>query len=190
MSLNSPVLAAQLRRHWQVVSAAAVLALFAVVHLLAFQPTAARFRATLKRVGDLGLVFEPSQPVPTMPPRVLALLAENALPASAAGMERESGALTAALLEDVTQLTTRHRMQVVATEPGLTSQEARAIQVRAHLRIQCSFADFVAFLDDMSRSSLLIAVDRLELVSYSPGRQTLDIWVTRYILKQTSSGRS
>jgi len=168
MPLISPLLSAQLRRHWQLAVALVVFVTFLAVHLLVFQPAANRYHLALKRAGDLGLTLETEAPPPMMPPRVLELIVENALPATAVGMERESGALTAALLEDLTQLTTRHGLQVLATEPGLTAQEARAVQVRAHLKIRCSFAKFIAFLDDMSRSNRLIAV---ELLPASLGKQ-------------------
>ncbi|HET9328111.1 MAG TPA: type 4a pilus biogenesis protein PilO [Candidatus Eisenbacteria bacterium] len=189
MPLISPILSAQLRRHWQLMFAVLVFAVFIVVHLLVFQPAAHRYHLALKRAGDLGLAVETEAPPPLMPPRVLALIVENALPATAAGMERESGALTAGLLEDLTQLTTRHGLQVLATEPGITAQEAQAIQVRAHLKIRCSFSEFVAFVDDMSRSNRLIAIDRFDLVSDPPGEPLLDLWVTRYIIKQPEGPR-
>jgi hypothetical protein len=187
MPLISPLLSAQLRRHWQLAVALVVFVTFLAVHLLVFQPAANRYHLALKRAGDLGLTLETEAPPPMMPPRVLELIVENALPATAVGMERESGALTAALLEDLTQLTTRHGLQVLATEPGLTAQEARAVQVRAHLKIRCSFAKFIAFLDDMSRSNRLIAVDRFDLELGESGEPLLDLWVTRYIIKQSES---
>jgi hypothetical protein len=165
-----------------------VLLVFAAAHVAIFQPSAARLQAALKRAGDLGLALDPDRPAPVMPPRVLALVTDNALPASAVGAE--SGALTAALLEDLTQLTTAHGMQVLVTDPGVTAQESKAVQVRAHLRIQCSFAQFVAFLDDLGRSNRLIAVDRFALAVGGAGRDQLDLWVTRYILKQTPGKKS
>jgi hypothetical protein len=185
MPLIDPVLAAQLRRHWQVVAAVLVFLAFTVVHLLVFQPSARRYQAAIKRAAGLGLALEAENPPPMMPPRVVALLTDNSLPTTAAGMERESGALTAALLEDVSQLTARHGMRVMSTEPGTTAQEPRAVQVRAHLTIQCTFQQFVAFLDDLSESNQLIAVDRFELAPGGSGRNVLELWVTRYILKQT-----
>jgi len=189
MPLIRPLMAAQLRRHWQLVVAVLVFAAFVVVHLLIFQPAAQRYHLALKRAGDLGLTLETETPPPMMPPRVLALIVENALPTTAAGMERESGALTASLLEDLTQLTTRHGLQVLATEPGITAQENQAVQVRAHLKIRCSFSKFVAFLDDMSRSNRLIAVDRFDLTTDPPAEPLLDLWVTRYIIKQPEPAR-
>jgi hypothetical protein len=61
--------------------------------------------------------------------------------------------------------------------------------VRAHLRIQCSFAQFVAFLDDLAHSNRLIAVDRFALATTTTGRNEMDLWVTRYIIKQTPGKR-
>lgn len=61
MPLISPLLNSQLRRHWQVVGAVLVFALFTMVHVAIFQPTANRFRSALKRAGDSGLVFEVDQ---------------------------------------------------------------------------------------------------------------------------------
>jgi hypothetical protein len=80
-------------------------------------------------------------------------------------------------------------MDVIATEPGATARLPRAVQVRAHLRVTCTFGEFVAFLDDLSRSGRLISVDRFGLQSTSSGRQTLDLWLTRYVLKQTGGRR-
>jgi hypothetical protein len=187
MPLISPLLTAQLRRHWQLSVAVLVFALFAVVHVLVFQPAAQRFRTALRRAGDLGLALDPDRAPPMMPPRVLALLTDNSLPASATGMAQESGALTAALFEDLTQLTTKHGLQVLATEPGATVQENRAVQVKAHLRMRCTFPEFISFLDELSRSNQLIAIDRFDVANESAGEHLLDLWVTRYILKQTEA---
>ena len=186
MPLIGPVLSAQLRRQWQLVAAILVLLVFIAVHLLIFQPNQRRLESALQRAADLGMALDPDRPAPVMPPRVLALVTDNALPAS---VGNETGALTAALLEDLTQLTTRHRIQVQATEPGVIVQEPKATQVRAHLRIQCSFAQFVAFLDDLAHSNRLIAVDRFALATTTTGRNEMDLWVTRYIIKQTPGKR-
>jgi hypothetical protein len=187
MPLINPVFSAQLRRHWQVVVSIVVFVLFVVVHLVVFRPNSQRLVAALKRAGDLGLALDPDRSPPVMPPRVLALLTDNALPASSTG--GESGTLTADLLEELTQLTTRRGMQVLVTDPGTTAIEAKAVQVRAHLRIRCSPSQFIAFLDDLGRSNRVISVDRFALVAGESGRDILDLWVTRYILKQTSGKR-
>jgi len=187
MPLINPVLSAQIRRNWQVVVSIIVFVLFVLVHLVIFRPNSQRLVTGLKRAGDLGLALDPDRSPPVMPPRVLALVTDNALPASSASAE--SGTLTADLLEELTQLTTRRGMQVLVTDPGTTAIEAKAVQVRAHLRIRCSFGQFIAFLDDLGGSNRLISVDRFALVAGESSRDILDLWVTRYILKQASGRR-
>jgi hypothetical protein len=183
----TPHQAALLRRHWQLVAAVLVFAAFALVHVLVFQPAARRYHLALKRAADLGMPLETEAPPPMMPPRVLALLVDNALP-SGGDAGGNAGALTSALLEDLTQLTNKHGMQVLMTEPGTTAQQAHSVQVRAHLRIRCSFSQFVSFLDDLSRSHQLIAIERFSL-SHQEGTPELDLWVNRYVLKQTQTGK-
>src|SRR5262249_13202192 len=117
-----------------------------------------------------------------------ALVTDNSMPAADAVSRGNSGALTGALLEDLTRLTSRHQMQVVAAEPGATVQEQSSVQVRAHLKMNATYAEFLGFLDDLTRDGTLIAVDRFAMVSSGPGRHPLDLWVTRYILKQQTGG--
>jgi hypothetical protein len=186
MPLIPPAASVQLRRHWQVAVAALALAGFLVVHVVVFQPTMSRYRTALKAASDLGLSLDPEQPAQMIPPRVLALLTENSLPVSAAASQRESGLLTAALLDDLTQLTNRHGLVILSAEPGAVSDESKAVQVRARLKLQGSFARFTAFLDDLGRSQRLTAVDRFTMAGGPPA--TVDLWVTRYVLKQTRRG--
>ncbi len=182
MPLINPIWEAQLRRHWQVVVAAAGCAAFFAIHVAAFQQAATRYERAIKRAGDLGLAVDPTQPLAVTPPRVLVMLAANMLPADVADVSTLAGSM----LEELSQLTHRHGMQVVVTEPGLTSQEAKAVQIRAHLRVQCSFPQFVAFLDDLSRGGSLISVDRFAMIEGRNGRSVLDLWLTRYVLKQVA----
>jgi hypothetical protein len=122
-----------------------------------------------------------------MPPRVFALLSDNSLPAAEAVNRSTSGTLASQLLEDVTRLTSRAGMDVMATEPGATAQQAKSVQVKAYLRVSCTYPQFVKFLDELSRSGTLISVDRFSLVNSGSSRQVLDLWVTRFILKQTGA---
>lgn len=185
----NPVLAAQLRRQWALVTAAGVFLLFIALHLVGFQPALRRYQAAIKQAGELGLALDPDQAPRMMPARVFALLADNALPAATADEQGGSGELTAVLLDEVTRMASTHGMDVIATEPGATARLPRAVQVRAHLRMSCTFGEFVAFLDDLNRSGRLISVDRFSMQSVSPGRQMLDLWLTRYVLKQTGGRR-
>ena len=185
----NPVLAAQLRRQWPLVSAAAVFLLFTLLHLAAFQPALRRYQAALKQAGEIGVSLDMDSAPPMMPARVFALLSDNSLPAAAAERQGGSGELTANLLDDISRLASKHGMDVIATEPGAITKLPRAVQVRAHVRVNCSFGEFVAFLDDLSRSGRFIAVDRFSLLSVATGGRMLDLWVTRYVLKQTGARR-
>ena len=183
MPLIDPIQAAWLRRHWQFASATAVFVLFVVGHLLVFSPAAGRYRTALKQASDLGLSLEHGDFEPLMPPRVLALITENSMPSADATAQGGSGALTSALLEDLTRITARLGMVVTATEPDAVVQLTNAVQVRAHLRVECTYPQFMAFLDELSRSGKLIAVERFTLSAGERRRQKLDLWVTRHVLK-------
>ena len=180
----SPILEARLRRHWQVVLAAAACAAFTAVHVALFRPAADRFDHAVRRATDLGLVVDPTRPVAVTPPGLLVMLAANMLPATVADVGRESGALAASMLEEMTQITHGHGMQVVVAEPGLTSQESNAVQIQAHLRIRCTYLQFVTFLDDLSRAGKLISVDRFTMIEGRDGAGVLDLWATRYVIKE------
>jgi hypothetical protein len=183
--MMNPLQLAQLRSQWALLTAAAVFLLFLSLHFLAFQPALRRYQAAVKRAGDQGLVLDPDSAPRLMPARVFALVSDNSLPDAAADQRSASGELASSTLEDITRLAGQHGMKVVAAEPGVTARLPRAVQVRAHLRVSCTFGEFVTFLDALSRSGRLVSVDRFSLNSVSPGRQTLDLSVTRYVLKQT-----
>ena len=182
MPLINPILEAQLRRHWQVVVAAAACAVFSAIHVTAFQAAATRYERAIRRATDLGLAVDPTQALAVTPPRLLVVLAANMLPADEPDVNRAAGEIAESMLEEITQLTHRHGMQMVVTEPGLTVQEPKAVQVRAHVRMQCAFPQFVAFLDDLSHQSSLISVDRFTMLAGRDGGTVLDLWVTRYVL--------
>ena len=179
-----PLQAAWLRRNWQFAGATMVFVLFMLVHVVVFNPAAKRYRAAIKQAADLGISIERGDQDPLMPPRVVALISENALTTAVANSRGESGALTSALLEDLTRLTGRLNMEVIATEPEAVVQLPTAVKVRAHLRVECSYPQFVRFLDELSRSGKLIGVDRFSLSSGERTKSVLDLWVTRHILKQ------
>jgi hypothetical protein len=60
-----------------------------------------------------------------------------------------------------------------------------AVQARAHIRAGCGYGDFIAFLDELAHSGRLISVDRFTLTEIAPGRRMLDMWTSRYVLKQS-----
>lgn len=179
----------QLRRQWPLVSAIVVFLVFLLVHLFVFEPGVKRYQDALRQAGDLGIALDPTSAPKMMPARVFALLSDNALPAATAEQQGNSGELTASLLEEVTHLASQRGMEVQATEPGATTQLARAVQVRAHVKARCSYAEFVGFLDTLHHSGRLISIDRFSLTNESGSQLQLDLWMTRYVLKQTA-GRS
>jgi len=183
----SPIVAAQLRRNWPLVGAAIAFVLFLMIHLALFLPAASRYRSALKQASDLGMSLDPTETPRIMPPRVFALLSDNSLPAAEAVQRSNSGTLASNLLEDVSRLMSKVGMDVMATEPGATAQQTKTVQVRAYLRVSCTYPQFVQFLDELSHSGTLISVDRFTLVSSAPGRRVLDLWVSRLILKQTGA---
>lgn len=179
----NPFLLATLRRHWQLFGAIGIFLVFFVTHLVGFQPTVRRYRAALKRAASLGLSLEPGKGAPILPPRVFALLADNSMPAAEAQEQGSSGALTSRLLEDLSELMNRHRVQVLATEPGPVTQQAHSVEVHAHLRVRCSYPQFAALLDDLARSPMLYAVDRFQMNAQG-GNDQIEMWVSRYVLKK------
>ena len=74
---------------------------------------------------------------------------------------------------------------VVVAEPGATTQQPDAVFIRAHFKAECRYDEMIAFLDGLSRGRMLVSIERFNLVSGQGGRHTLDLWVSRYILKRT-----
>ena len=182
--MMNPTLAGLLRRDWPVIGALALFLGFAFTHALGFTPTARRYDAAVKRNAELGLGLDPTQNQAMLPPRVFALLTDHALSANEAQERASSGALTANLLEDLNQLAGQRHIVVLATEPGPVSQDPQAVHVRAHLKLRGAYSAFVSLLADMARSGSLTALDRFSLRPGENGSMQIDLWVSRYILKQ------
>lgn len=180
----NPVLEATLRRNWPLVGAAGLFAIFMFVHQVLFQPAAKRYVAAIKKASELGLALDPTQSPAVLPPRVFALVADNTLPAAEAQDLGNSGVLTARLLEDLTRVIGERGMEVIMTEPGAVTQQSRAVQVRAYLRVRGRYGQFVSLLDGLARGRELIAIDRFTLTPQGQGQELLDLWVSRLILKQ------
>ena len=159
----NPLWLAAMRRQWPLVGAVVVFLLFLLVHAVFFRPTADRYQRVVRNAEKLGLSLAPTPGADVIPPRVYALLAENALPASAAKDEGDSGALSASLVETVSRLAARRGMDVIVTEPAPTTQQPQSVIVRAHMRVRATYAEFVGFLEDLSAQEYLMAVDRFSL---------------------------
>jgi hypothetical protein len=185
--MMNAVLMAQIRRNWPVAGAVVVFLSFLVLHLTAFRPAVGRYQRAVREAGDLGMPLDPNYSPQLIPPRVFALLAENSLPAGIAEQRGASGELTSQLLDDISHIASKHGVEVTATEPGATVRQPQAVQVRAHLRANCSFAQFMGFVDELSQGNSLVAIDRFSLENSSGRQRVLDLWVTRYILKQTGN---
>ena len=83
----------------------------------------------------------------------------------------------------------RFGIQVVATEPGTVSQQPTSVQVRAHLKIRCRYGQFVDLLGEMAHTNRLYSVDRFQMNADESGNQLLELWMSRYVLKQSRGGR-
>jgi len=180
----NPVLLATLRRHWPLVGAVLVLVAFTLSDQLLLKPAVKRFDNAVKRAADIGMSVDPATSPPILPPRLFALLADNAMTASRAQDEGASGALTAEFLGDLNTRMRRHGIQVIVAEPGAVTQQPGSVQVSAHLRLRCRYPQFVALLDEIARDNRLIAVDRFTLAPQGDGTVGIEVWMTRYILKQ------
>lgn len=181
----NPYLIERLRRNAPLIGVVGTLIVFVLVHLAVFGPTSTRLQRATRRAEVLGVSTDPDRQPSLMPPRVVALIADNVLPAQQALVLGNSGELTADLLAEVTEIANRNGLDVTATEPGVAAQQARSVHVRARVRARGSYVQLVRFLDALARSPRLIAVDRFDMDASQQGRQTIDLWVTRYVIKRT-----
>jgi hypothetical protein len=183
MAVINPLWAPALRRHWQVLCAVALFVIFATVHELWFQPNARRYALAVKEASAMGMALDPDQMPRLIPPRLFALISQNSRPAREAQEAAGSGSLTAEFIGELSQVMERRSIQVISTEPGPMTQDARSVQVRAHMRARCRYSDFVALLDDLARDQRLIAIERLNAQPEASGNLALELWVSRFILK-------
>lgn len=181
----SPFLVATIRRHWPVLGALGLLLVVTAVNQFWYGPAAVRYHRTLKQANELGMALDPEVTPAFMPPRLFALLTDNSLSVEDAEAMARSGTLTAQLLQDVTSLTSARGIQVIVTEPGPISQQAMSVQVRAHVRLRCRYDQYVALLEDMTKSGKLFAVDRFTFSADG----FLDLWVSRLILRRDRARR-
>jgi len=173
------------RRPWPLVAATAVLVLFTLFNLTVFRAAAGRYRVATKNAEALGFALDPSKAQELVPPRAYALLSRNSLPAPELTQRANSGALASELVTDVTRLVVKHGMEVVLIEPGVTSEETHWARTQAHLRLTCSYAQFVALLDDLARSGQIVTIEKFNLSGRESGLRDLDMWVSRLVVKQS-----
>jgi len=175
------------RRNWQVLVAVGLFAALAIVHMVAFQPTLARYRHTTVQTARLGIPLDAAGAAPAPSARALDLLASNSLTPAAAEEQATSGALTAGLLGEVTRLAAQRGLEVLSTEQGLVTQLPGSVVVRAHLRLGGSYARFVGLLDDIARAGTLITLDRFTIAGTDSDRGNIEVWVSRIVLKRTGA---
>jgi hypothetical protein len=179
----NPLWAAALRRHWPLAGAIFVFVVLAAVDQLWLRPVLGRYDRAVKRAADIGMPVDPTQSAPIVPPRLFALIAENAMPAAVAQEQGASGTLTADLLGDLNTRMRSHGITVVVAEPGPINQQPQSVRVSAHLRLRCRYPQFVALLDDLARGTRLLSVDRFTLTPEGDGAMNAEVWMSRYILK-------
>jgi len=186
---NSSSAAETARREWPLIAALLVFLAFTGADQIVFRPAAARYAAVLQKSADMGLVVGPGTAPPMLSSQMMKLLGDNSLQPAAAEQQGASGALTSAMLEDLTQLAARRGMQVISTEQGSVTQLEGSVLVRAHLQLRCRYGEFLGFLDDLSRSGRLDSIERFSIADTGGGRQGLDLWLSRTILKQGTARR-
>lgn len=185
MSVINPLWLAEARRQWPLVGAIILFIAFMFVHQFFFSPTAARYERALARATELGLALDPNDSPQVVPPRVFALLTDNAMDAREARRQGDSGALGASLLADLSEIVRHSDLEIVVAEPGATTQQNNSVVARAHLRLRGSYDDFVAFLGSLATDGRLYGVDRFSVQPTSGRDQVFEIWLSRYILKQS-----
>lgn len=183
----NPILIAQLRRYWQIFGALGVFAAFFAAHMLIFRPAVSRYQNALRKSGELGVVFDPNHVTRSLPPRVFALLTNNALPAREAEQRASSGLLGAELLQDLSRIASHNALELEVTEPGPVVQQPGYAQVRAHLKMRGRYPNYVSFMDELARSGALYAIERFTLTPSPNGMHSIEIDVSRLVLKQTKA---
>lgn len=182
----SPLWTAALSRHWPVIGAVTVFLLFSVAHEGCFRPAAKHYQAALKQARAIGLTLDTGRSAPILPPRVFALVSDNSISAAAAQEEEGSGTLTAEFLNSVTQLTGKHGLDIITTEPIPSIQQKGSVQVRAHLKLRCTYTELISLLNDLGSGPLLYSVDRFTLTAQPPSDEAIvEMWLSRFVLKQT-----
>ncbi len=179
---------ARFRRQVPMLAALATGLLFLGLHTFAFEPLSQRYRRALAAAGPMGATLDPSQATQALPPRVYTLLIENARPASEVDQAAQSGALAGELMQTLSGVAGRHGLDVVVSEPGLLTEQASRLQVRAHVRMRGRYAGLVAFLDELSQQPGLYRIERLTVDPGDEGLPEIDLSVAQLLLKRPDGG--
>ena len=179
-----PAPVAVIPSRWPLLATLTVLAAFSLFHFLAFGEAVRRYQRAIAAAQGLNLVVGPERALRALPPRVSALVTANALALPVAEQRGSSGALASDVLGEVTAIAAKHGMDVLLAEPGTVVQKPSLVESETHLRLACSYWQLADFLDDLSRSGRLFAVERFNFVSQERGRNEIEVWVSRLILKR------
>jgi hypothetical protein len=171
-------------RFWPALAALLVLALLWLVHTLGFAPLAARYRAQLAAAGEVGASLDPRLAAPPLPPRVVDLLRTNSVAASEADRLSQSGSLATDLVRRVSERAAGRGIDVAGSEPGVATQTASTLEVRAHLKLHCRYAQFVELLGDLAGEHALYHLERMTITPQANGLTETELWVARVLLKR------
>lgn len=182
---------ARLRRQLPMFAAVATVAIFAAVHGFGFAPLAERYKRSLQTAATLGLMVDPQHPAAQMPlsPRLFRLIADNSLPASEATMRSQSGELTAAMLQALSGVASRHGLETVVAEPGLLTQQNGTLELRAHLRLRGHYTELVSMLDELTRSGKLYAIERFSIQPSEAGAEDIELWIAGCVVKRSGGAK-
>ena len=181
--MASPVATISLGRQ-PLVATVSVLVAFTLFHLVAFGAASRRYQKALANAKSSGLVPGSADAAPELPPRVNALVVANGMASAVAEQRGGSGVLASDVMADVTALAARHGMDLVFSEPGPITQTPSSVEIHAHFRFSCGFAQFIAFLNDLATGDRLMSLERFNLVGRENGEMELELWMSRLVLKQ------
>ena len=185
----NPILALMVRRNWQLIGAALVLLILVVLHALLFLPTERRYTKAVQTLGGPEAVLDPEQGPPPVPPRVFAMIAQNAMTEEDVARRTASGQLTVMMLEELSTLASRSGLTVTLSEPGLVTPLPTRIEARVHLKVRGEYREMVAFLHMMESSGQLYDVEKYQISGLGSSELSMDLVVLRLVLKQPGARR-
>ena len=180
----SSVPPSQLLRFWPALASLLVLALLWFVQSIGFGPLAARYRTQLEAAGEIGASLDPRLASAPLPPRVLELLRRNSVAAADADRLSQSGFLATDLVRRVSETAVGRGIDVAGSEPGVATQTATTLEVRAHLKLRCRYAQFVELLGDLAGEHALYHIERMTIAPQANGLTETELWVARILLKR------
>ena len=180
----SPAAPSPLRRYWPALVSLLVLALLGLVQTLGYGPLAARYRAQLIAAGEIGASLDPGLASAPIPPRVNELLRQNSVAAADAERLAQSGSLAIDLVRRVSATAVECGIDVGGSEPGVVTQSASSLEVRAHLRFRCRYTQFVELLGSLAEQHALFRIERMVITPRADGITDAELWLARVVLKR------